>query len=119
MKNNNENTEILRRELENSSRQLFGGENAKLLLALRSKLPDLLSAYVVDWIPEQGEDIYTVIVGQDLVAVVEIDRLSAAREPLVDVYTLEEYRKEHASLSQERRRKLAVALELIKKSQST
>lgn len=119
MKINDENFEILRRELESSSNRLFSGENAKLLSALKTRFPDLLGAYVVDWIPEQGEDIYTVIIGRDLVAVIEIDRQSAAGEPLIDVYTIEEYRKEHPSLSKERRRKLAVALELIKNVQST
>ncbi|MBZ4423208.1 hypothetical protein [Myxococcus sp. RHSTA-1-4] len=114
MSNAGDTSEGLRTELENSKRNLFGGGNPPLLSALRTRFPDLSKAYVVDWIPEQGEDIFTVVIPGNMVTIVEIERTANPALPRVEVYSLEEYRKGHRTPTKERRRKLELALELLR-----
>jgi hypothetical protein len=108
-----EEPDALRQELERSRSSLFGGENPRLLAALRAAVPGLERAYVVDWIPEQGEDLYTVVVATDVLVEVELDRRAIA-EPVVVVRSVREYRRQHPSLSKVWRRKLRLALDLIR-----
>ena len=84
----------VRERLEKTRQWLFSSEGARLLSALRTKLPELEKAYVVGHIPEQGEDLYTVVVGPDLLAFVELDRMSAASEPIVELKSASEYRQQ-------------------------
>jgi len=51
-----------REELLHSKRSLFGdGENNELKNVLENEYPSLMSAYVLHWTPNQGEDIYMVL----------------------------------------------------------
>lgn len=63
------------KELFESRKALFDGlSNPILLEALRIHFPGIQSAYILNWIPEQGEDIYFVLVKNDLIAIIEIQR---------------------------------------------
>ncbi|EPX55097.1 hypothetical protein D187_009603 [Cystobacter fuscus DSM 2262] len=112
-------TERLSQELESSNSWLFEGQNSRLLSALTAVCPGLKKAFVVDWIPEQGEDIYTVVAGPDLLVVVEVDRLSVAVEPIVEVFSVRDYKKAHPSLTISSRRKLELGLEMLRRLEST
>ncbi|OJH41229.1 hypothetical protein [Cystobacter ferrugineus] len=112
-------TEGMRQELERSNSWLCEGQNSRLLSALTAVCPGLKKAFVVDWIPEQGEDIYTVVAGPDLLVVVEVDRTSVAVKPTVEVFSVLDYRKAHPSLTVSSRRKLELALEMLRQLEST
>lgn len=104
----------LRAHLLNSAALLFSGESNSLLLsALKALFPSLSFALVVNWIPEQAEDIYWVLIDLDRIAVVEIPRSSNdIANVSTDVLELREYQKRR--LSAESRQKLEVAIELMR-----
>ncbi|WP_419905208.1 hypothetical protein [Kiloniella sp.] len=87
-------------------------EDKRILSCLRSNYPNMVTAYCLHWIPEQGEDIYFYLVDLDNVAVIEIDRLDDRVEIIFENMTLRAYRKE---LSKSGRLLLAVALDLAQK----
>jgi hypothetical protein len=63
---------------------LHGDGNTELRDLLLRECPALSSAYIVDWIPEQAEDIYTVVVDGDTILVAEIPRVNAYRNAGLD-----------------------------------
>lgn len=95
---------------------LYRDSNPHLLAALRSICPDLSdNVFVVHWIPEQGENIYTVLVDGTKVVEVEISRMEGVKNPVsVEVITLQEYFRRYPRLSKVLRRKLDAAIKLSK-----
>jgi hypothetical protein len=93
------------------SRQLIDGNNDDPLgHALRAEFANLKSAYVIDWIPEQCEDIYTVVVGPQQIVAVEIERREPSTAlPIIEHFSLKEYRTGLPNLKQ---RLLATAIKL-------
>jgi hypothetical protein len=93
---------------------LSGKDRAELLSALRVNLPDMSdNVFIVYWIPEQAEDIFTVLVDGDKVVEVEISRISPAENPVsFDVLTVQEYLRRNPLLSKTTRRKLNAAIQL-------
>ena len=101
--------------LENSRDGLFmRNENPKLLVALKSRFPQLQRAYVIDWIPEQGEDVFTLLVENELIAIVDIAKGSYNAAAVIRVVPLAEYLRTHRRMSKARRQKLDVAIEMMK-----
>lgn len=99
-----------RAELSRSRQALFEQEEYKRLLTfLRQKFPDMKTAYVIGWTPEQGEDIYRILINTTTIAAVEIDRDESERQPKIEDYTLKEYVQ---VLSKTARIKLAVAIDM-------
>ncbi len=102
-------------DLLNSMASLFSDEaKIPLLMALRESFPGLNTAFVLDWIPEQGEDIYDVLVDCGNVATVEISRINDENiaSPLISVLSIEEYRKQQR-ISKLLSQKLSCAIELM------
>lgn len=101
----------MRRQLMCSHDALFSQvpEAITKLRILQNKFPNLLTAYSLHWIPEQGEDIITYLINTDTVAIVETNRHDLNIEPIIETMMLSEYR---IGLSKQDRIKLAVALEL-------
>ena len=87
----------------------------KLRSILEANNVDLSKAYVVDWIPEQGEDNYTVLIGLDEIVHIEISHdnslRSFERECLIKFLSTPRGRP--------LRIKLAVALDLVRKNCKT
>lgn len=100
-----------RAELSRSHDHLFHEEDgARLLGLLKEKFGQPKTAYVLEWIPEQGEDICTVLVNDNIIADVEIARVNPAAEPLIlRTTTVVEYSKTLKKIDQI---KLTVALDL-------
>lgn len=69
------------------------------------------TAYILYWIPEQGEDIITFLVDIDAVTTIELDCYDYSIAPIVDVYPIERL---HSRLSKINQIKVAVALDLAK-----
>ncbi|WP_427108118.1 hypothetical protein [Lysinibacillus xylanilyticus] len=40
---------------------------------IRSLYPELKVAYIIDWIPEQGEDIYKLLINENIILEIELD----------------------------------------------
>lgn len=96
-----------------SHKLLFEGNTyQELLEELKSNFPQMRTAYFVKHIPEQGEDIYTMLINLDIVATVVIDRFSQNKHIAVGMCSINDYVK---GLSKIEQIKLAVALDLAKK----
>lgn len=101
-----------RTELVGSRRSLFEQkENQKLLVSLQSYYPDMKTAYVLSWTPEQGEDIYRILINTSTIACVEVDRSDSTHTPHIESLDLKEYEKR---LSKTGRINLAVAIDLAR-----
>lgn len=113
--------DAIRAELRESQTALHSDpEQASLLAALKARFPDMTSAFVLGWTPEQGEDIYRVLVDASTIAAVEIERPSATKgnpnPPVLDIIDLAVYRH---GLSRHGRIKLAVALDMAAHDMAT
>lgn len=102
----------LREQLILSHESLFKSEEKKRLLkAIRSLFPEMKTAYIIHWIPEQGEDIYKILIDDNNILEIELDRYDSHNEPIVEITTITKYIQ---GLSKQNQIKLAVALDLAK-----
>ena len=105
-----------RSELIRSCQALFSNKaEERFLRSVMQAFPDTKTAFVLDWIPEQGEDIYTVLINDDRVAIFELPRMLAEGSEPRSIQTLNDYRHK---LKKHRAIKLAVALDLVSKGYS-
>ena len=104
--------------LSSMASMLSGSTNPLLLAALEAAFPWLSFALIVNWIPEQAEDIYWVLIDLDRIATVEISRLSSdLADVSVEVLDLNKYKERRLSI--ENRRKLEVAIDLMRDNYSS
>ena len=101
-----------REQLISSHQSLFNDSSKKQLYAcLKEFCPEMKTAYILGWTPEQGEDIYRVLINTDTICAIELER--GQDEPTaIETIQLKKYEKE---LSKTGRIKLAVALDLAAK----
>lgn len=106
----------MRADLLKSMASLFSGDtNPLLLAALKAAFPWLSFALIINWIPEQAEDIYWVLIDLDRIAAVEISRLSSdLADVLIEVSDLDKYKERRLSI--ESRRKLEIAIDLMREN---
>jgi len=99
-----------REELEASHQQYFSANSKyRLKSFLTSKSIPWNNAYILNWIPEQTEDIYVILIeGKSLISV-EIDRIDSNSPPLFEEIDIKEYMH---GLSRMNQVKLLVAKEL-------
>jgi len=103
--------ELLRRSEALCSRD----DQSGLGLALRGFLPTLERAFVLDCLPEQGEDIFWVLTGPTEIVKIEVLRNQASNEEhvfppqMMNIATFRQTRH-----SRDVREKLEIALELIR-----
>lgn len=84
----------------------------RFLNALKDNFPQMITAYILYWIPEQGEDILTCLINTDLIAEIEIDRHDLTAKPIIEFCPLDyEYIKKLRKISQIT---IAIAVELAK-----
>lgn len=72
------------------SRQSFSS-NSRLKLALESSGHSTENAIVLNWIPDQGEDEYQVLIDGSYLVSVEIDRLNQNSPPILHRTELKQY----------------------------
>ena len=87
-----------------------GERGAGLINVLKAHYPQMVTAYVISSIPEQGEDHYKVLINDELIVNVEISHDSLVA-PIVDSITVKQYLHK---LSKTNQIQLAVALDLVK-----
>ncbi len=100
-------------ELESGRARLLTEDSGRCLLqAIRRRLQTITNnLYILRWIPEQGDDLYDVLVDGTSVVHVEIPR-NGDRETVFDLVTVEVYQGRATTFTKTDRRKLEVALEL-------
>lgn len=101
-----------REELLASNAKLRRRDGA-LAAALEAAGADLATSYVLEWIPDQGEDLYVVLMGCDRIVRVELVRSTGAVVTLEQA-SLDEYRPE----TKPARLRLAVALDLVRSARA-
>ena len=99
---------IEREELLRSNQALQDGNDA-LSAALSTVGVDRTNAYVVGWVPDQSEDIISVLVSEDHVLILEIDKLGKVLD--VKRHGFDEYRSQRSNSA---RIKMDVARDLIR-----
>ena len=67
-------------------------------------------AYIIDWIPEQGEDIYKLLINENIILEIELDRYNAEIEPIIESKSITQYLQGLSKQNQ-----LGVALDLANK----
>ena len=109
----------LEKKLLTSMEALFSGEiNVLLPKFLRSVSPNLSFALPLGFLPEQGEDIYYILVNHENIMEIEIPRnnTSTLKDINYTIFSVYDYKK---NLSSRKRQELEVALRLMKlKNQS-
>jgi hypothetical protein len=98
----------LREELVRSKLSLRDVDHDPLAKTLKSAKTDIVEAYVINWIPEQAEDIYEVLVTPSDVMILEIPR--GEGEIRIQSQTLADYL---IGASKAQRLKIAVAQDLF------
>ena len=98
----------MRDELVRSNLALQDGGYGNLTIALELADVNIAGAYVLNWIPEQAEDIYAVLASASEVVIVEVPR--AEGRALVEREKLAKY---EAKCSKLQRLKVAVARDLM------
>src|SRR5262245_33929307 len=105
----------LKAELLRSMELLLSGRTSLTLLkVLRAHWPWLKRAFVIYWIPDQGEDLYWVLVDSEQVAVVEVPRFVGIDPSKISVKKESVRSLRQGRLPVESRRRLDAALELIR-----
>lgn len=108
-------------ELEKGREQLMSASSSEgLMRVLRRKLQSITpNIYLLRWIPEQGEDLYDVLVDGATVAHIEIPRRNPDQETVFETWPVEEYRRTRKTLTKPERRKLELALHLARSLNAT
>ena len=98
----------MREELIRSNLSLRDGGYGQLPNALEAANVNIAGAYILNWIPDQAEDIYAVLVSPVEVVTVEIPRSEG--QVLLERERLAKY---ESKCSKTQRLKIAVALDLL------
>ncbi|KPV61170.1 hypothetical protein QJ48_01465 [Paenibacillus sp. A3] len=103
----------IREQLIASNKSLFEEEEKKRLLnVIQENFPNMVTAYVLHWIPEQAEDFYKVLINDSIIVDIELDRLNQNIMPIIKSVPISQYK---VGLSKINQIKLAVALDLVQK----
>ncbi|MBT2293582.1 hypothetical protein J7E73_31720 [Paenibacillus albidus] len=96
-----------------SNKSLFEDEEKKRLLnVIQENHPNMVTAYVLHWIPEQAEDFYKVLINDSIIVDIELDRLNQNIMPIIKSVPISQYK---VGLSKINQIKLAVAIDLAQK----
>jgi hypothetical protein len=99
-------------ELKSGREHLLSGASP-LLSELQKRLGSTIrNIFILRWIPEQGEDLYDILVDGVIVVHIEMRRGIQATVDTSQVRPVEEYLKARKHLTRRERRKLDLALQL-------
>lgn len=101
--------ERYRTQLKSSWQLIFSETRGLVLKVLQSLCPDLNTAYILHWIPEQGEDFWHILIDDKFVAKICLQQDDDSYE--AELVTVAQYRQ---TKTKSGRIKLLVALDLVK-----
>jgi hypothetical protein len=107
----------LEREIQNSQDAFYAGNSgAAVLNAISEGFPNARRGYLLQWLPDQGEDVFWVLIDPSMVAVIEIPRANngVGGAPLCKTIGLQEYLSR--PLTSENRRKAKLAAKMMAKA---
>ena len=106
----------MEQKLLNEQCLLYTGQIDEILTQiLNERFPDITNAFLLKMIPEQGEDIYYILLNSSLIAVIEISRINHdITNALIDKIAVNEYK---VNLSSSSRKILDMAMKLQNKKQ--
>lgn len=110
---------IMREQLLSSKQRLLDGVlDARLLRTLEEQFPAAYqSAFIIEYIPEQAEDLYKVLISGTTIAAIEVPRSSS--EPVsCEVMSVREYQARRRLIKSDRR-KLELAIRLAREGEDT
>ncbi|MDO3676918.1 hypothetical protein [Paenibacillus ehimensis] len=95
------------------NRSLFQDHSMKRLLGIvQHAFPDMKTAYILGVTPDQGEDIYTILINSDCITCIELDRYNLDTEPIIETVPIKDYKRGLSKIGQIQ---LAVAMDLAEK----
>ncbi|WP_343694020.1 hypothetical protein [Chitinophaga sp.] len=100
----------LRTSLIASSQSLFNSNN-EVIKKLKLVYPEMISAYILNWIPEQGEYIYFILINGSIIVQIEWNREDDECH-ITGTFSIPEYYK---GITKTSKLKLTIALELATK----
>jgi len=101
----------IREQLIESHNHLFDqSKNDKLLKALKS-IQAMETAYILNWIPDQDEDVYIALINDAFIVRIELEK-DSNNKPEYEFISLKKYR---IGLRKQDQIKLEIALDLAKK----
>jgi hypothetical protein len=107
----------LREELMHSNAALRDGRADSTLSALlRDRGVDLATAFVLDWVPEQSENIYTILDGDRRVLMIELPRGMGGAPPTVGTVPFDRFREAVSKGSRLSRLRFAIAVDLVSRA---
>lgn len=99
--------------LTKTHKSLFQEDSYKYLLnVLYSNFDNMMTAYFIGHIHEQGYDLYTLLINVNIIAKIEIEEYLNDRKSSVEIISINEYKK---NLNKKQLIKLTVAIDLAKK----
>jgi len=101
-------------ELEQGRQELLTGKLSQTLLPAVRRRSQVITpnVYIVQWTPEQREDLIDVLVDGETVVQIELPRVVNPREISFQIWDVSEYLKAKRGQSRTDRRRLEVALQL-------
>jgi hypothetical protein len=108
--------DAVRRGLTASHAALLAGAHPPLREVLISNGVDLATAFVLHWIPEQAEDIFTVLDGTRRVLTVDLPRDEVSGSIVVNAVPFDDFRRAVARGSRSKRVQFAVAVALLREA---
>lgn len=107
----------LREELLGSNAALRDGlAHPALSALLRDRGVDLATAFVLNWVPEQSEEIYTILDGDRRVLTIELPRGMGSAPPVVGAVPFAIFREAISKGSRLNRLRFAVAEDLVSRA---
>lgn len=90
---------------------LYDADRQRFRDILKKICPQMRTAYVIDWIPEQGEDFYVILINDTSIVKIELDH-DHSEEKVTWEVTIADYL---CGLKKQQQIQLAVALDLARK----
>lgn len=110
---NSKTEQDIREQLIKSHKSLFEDEEErKLLTVIKEKFPDMLTAYILHWIPEQGEDFYKILINDSVIVDIELDKVN---QNIISIMSSIPVPKYKLGLSRLNQIKLIIAIDLAQK----
>ena len=84
-----------------SHKSLYEDEDkSRILHSLKESHPEMKTAYVLEWIPDQGEDIYIILIDSEVIAKIEVDRFDMTIKPSIEEVSISRYKKNLKKINQ-------------------
>lgn len=110
---NSKTEDTIRRELIKSRELLFNIDNKPIITFLKKSFSHMKTAYILEYIPEQCEDIYILLIDTANAVKIEVDRYQRNKIFIHEVISLAKYTK---LSSRQQKIKITIAIDLVQQN---